>query len=39
MLGFFMPVLLIALAGPAVVTITDTLATVKHDLHQKGAKR
>ena len=39
MLGFFMPVLLVALAGPAVVTITDTLATVKHDLHQKGAKR
>jgi tight adherence protein C len=39
MLGFFMPVLLVTLAGPAVCTIMNTLTIVKHELHQKGAKR
>jgi len=32
-------VLLVTLAGPAVCTIMDTLTIVKHELHQKGAKR
>jgi len=39
MLGFFMPVLLIVLAGPAVSKITTTLTNVKVELHHKGVKR
>ncbi len=39
MLFFFMPVLLIILAGPAVSDILSTLATVKQQIHQKEAKR
>lgn len=35
MLAFFMPVLLIALGGPAVSNIKDTLHTAKGQLHQK----
>jgi tight adherence protein C len=37
MLGFFMPVLMVALAGPAVSNITETLGTVKQEMHSKGA--
>jgi tight adherence protein C len=36
MLAFFMPVLMIALAGPAVSNITETLTNVRHDLHDRG---
>jgi tight adherence protein C len=39
MLAFFMPVLLIILGGPAVSNITETLATVKQQLHAKGAHK
>lgn len=39
MLAFFMPVLLITLAGPAVSDIQDTLQTVKGQLHQRGTHR
>ncbi len=39
MLAFFMPVLLITLAGPAVSNITDTLSMVKRDMHNKGARQ
>jgi tight adherence protein C len=38
MLAFFMPVLMVALAGPAVSNITETLGTVKDDMHNKGAR-
>lgn len=36
MLLFFMPVLLVILAGPAVSNIFETLNTVKHNIHMKG---
>jgi len=36
MLAFFMPVLLIALAGPAVSNITETLKHVERQMHHKG---
>lgn len=39
MLAFFMPVLLIILAGPAVYKIKTTLHTVQHQLHKKGAHK
>jgi len=39
MLAFFMPVLLITLGGPAVSQITETLKTVKHDIHNREARR
>ena len=39
MLVFFMPVLMITLAGPAVSNITDTLATVKQNMHSRGARQ
>jgi len=39
MLFFFMPVLLIILAGPAVSDILSTLDTVKQQIHLKEAKR
>ena len=39
MLAFFMPVLLITLGGPAVSNITETLKTIKQDLHDRGARR
>jgi tight adherence protein C len=38
MLVFFMPVLMITLAGPAVSNITDTLATVKQNMQSRGAR-
>ncbi len=38
MLAFFMPVLMVALAGPAVSNITETLGMVKQNLHDKGAR-
>ena len=38
MLAFFMPVLMIALAGPAVSNITETLGTVRQEMHSKGAR-
>jgi tight adherence protein C len=38
MLGFFMPVLLIALAGPAVSTILSTLTVVKQQVHAREAR-
>jgi tight adherence protein C len=39
MLFFFMPVLLIILAGPAVSDILSTLSTVKQQIHLKELKR
>jgi tight adherence protein C len=39
MLAFFMPVLMITLGGPAVSRIMHTLNTVKHELHDRGARR
>lgn len=39
MLVFFMPVLLIALAGPAVSNITETLKTVQQQIHDRKAKQ
>ena len=36
MLLFFMPALLVILAGPAVSNIFETLNTVKHNIHMKG---
>lgn len=36
MLAFFMPVLLITLAGPAVSNITETLKKVERQMHHKG---
>jgi len=35
MLAFFMPVLMITLAGPAVSNITETLGNVRQDLHSR----
>lgn len=35
MLFFFMPVLMVVLAGPAVSNIFETLTTVKHQIHQR----
>lgn len=39
MLAFFMPVLMVILAGPAVSNIFETLGTVKAQLHAKGARQ
>jgi tight adherence protein C len=39
MLAFFMPVLFIALAGPAVSELTGTLSRVAHDMNHMRAKR
>jgi tight adherence protein C len=39
MLAFFMPVLFIALAGPAVSELTGTLSRVAHDMNNMRAKR
>jgi tight adherence protein C len=39
MLAFFMPVLFIALAGPAVSELTVTLSRVAHDMNNMRAKR
>ena len=38
MLVFFMPVLMVVLAGPAVSNIFETLATVKHQVHAKEVR-
>jgi tight adherence protein C len=38
MLFFFMPVLLITLAGPAVSNITETLKTVQQQIHDRKAR-
>jgi tight adherence protein C len=39
MLAFFMPVLMIALGGPAVSQIMKTLTAVKHEMHSRGHRR
>jgi hypothetical protein len=39
MLFFFMPVLMVALAGPAVSDLSGTLGTVAHKMKTMKAKR
>jgi tight adherence protein C len=38
MLAFFMPVLMVVLAGPAVSNITETLGTVKQNMQERGGR-
>jgi tight adherence protein C len=39
MILFFMPVLLIVLAGPAAVQLSSGISSVAHDMQERGAER
>ena len=39
MILFFMPVLLIVLAGPAVVELSSGISSVAHDMRERGATK